>query len=112
MTHAEFTAAYARGEIRVQLDAQAAGHFLSARLLLPFVTMPVIGAGVALALIGWILTGLALIALGFVAPRLIKRSAPRFLLRNALEDARLYEELRQTNVLRVMPAAPVTGNGD
>jgi len=110
MTHAEFTAAYARGEIRVQLDAQAAGHFLSARLLLPFVTMPVIGAGVALALIGWILTGLALIALGFVAPRLIKRSAPRFLLRNALEDARLYEELMRSNILRVTIPESVIGD--
>jgi hypothetical protein len=110
MTHAEFTAAYARGEIRVQLDPQAAGRFLSARLLLPFVTMPVIGAGVALALVGWIFTGLALIALGFVAPRLIKRSAPRFLLRNALEDARLYEELMRSNILRVTIPESVIGD--
>jgi hypothetical protein len=100
MTHSEFVAAYARGEIRVEFDPQAAGRVLSARLLLPFVTMPVIGAGVALVLIGWVYTGLAAIALGFVAPRLIKRSAPGFLLQNALQDARLYEQLTQDRVLR------------
>jgi hypothetical protein len=112
VTHAEFTAAYARGEVRVQIDPQAAGRFLSARLLLPFVTMPVIGAGVAVALIGWIFTGLALIAVGFVAPRLIKRSAPLFLLRNALEDARLYEELTRSEVLRVAPTERAMNNGE
>jgi hypothetical protein len=110
MTHPEFTAAYGRGEIRVQLDPQAAERFLSARLLLPFVTMPVIGAGVALALIGWIFTGLAFIAVGVVVPRLIKRSAPRFLLRNALEDARLYEELTRSNILRVTILENVVGD--
>jgi hypothetical protein len=102
MTHSEFVAAYARGEIRVEFDRQAAGRILSARLLLPFVMMPVVGAGVALALIGWIYTGLAVIALGFITPRLIKRAAPGFLLQNALLDARLYEELTGANVLRVV----------
>ena len=103
MTHNEFVAAYARGEIRVEIDPQAASRMLSARLLLPFVMMPVIGAGVALALVGWIYTGFAVIALGFAAPRLIKRSAPGFLLQNALRDAHLYEELTRSNVLRTIP---------
>jgi hypothetical protein len=102
MTHSEFSAAYARGEVRVEIDPQAAGRFLSARLLLPLVTMPVLGIGVALALIGWIYTGLAVIAFGIVAPRLIKRSAPRFLLQDALKDPAVYEELTRTNVLRVI----------
>jgi len=111
MTHTEFTAAYRRGDIRVEIDPQAAGRLLSARLLLPIVTMPVIGIGVALALIGWIISGLALIALGAIGPRLIKRSAPRFLLQHALEDPRLYEELARTHVLRVISASPHSGDG-
>jgi hypothetical protein len=103
MTHSEFVAAYSRGEIRVDFDRQAAARILSARLLLPFVMMPVVGIGVALALIGWIYTGLAVIALGFVVPRLIKRAAPGFLLQNALGDSQLYEELLRSNILRVSP---------
>ena len=101
MTHSEFVSAYARGEIRVEIDPQAAGRLLAGRLLLPLVMMPVIGAGVALALIGWLYTGLAVIALGVTAPRLIKRSAPGFLLQSALKDAALYDELVLSNTLRV-----------
>ena len=93
MTHSDFVKAYQRGEIRVEIDPQVAARVLSARLLLPLVMMPVLGVGVALALIGWIYTGLAVIALGFIAPRLIKRSAPHFLLQHALRGRALYEEL-------------------
>ena len=101
MTHAEFVAAYQRGEIKVEFDPRGAARFLSARLLLPLVMMPILGIGVAFALVGWFFTGLAIIALGIVAPQLIKRSAPHFLLQQALHDPAVYDELRQANVLRV-----------
>jgi hypothetical protein len=103
VTHAEFAAAYARGEVKVEIDPQGAGRFLSARLLLPFVIMPVLGVGVAVALTGWIVAGLAVIALGIVAPRLIKRSAPRFLLQDALNDPAIYEALTRQGILRTEP---------
>jgi len=101
MTHAEFVAAYARGDVRVELDPQGAARFISARLMLPLVMLPVLGAGVAVALVGWFFTGLGVIALGIVAPRLIKRSAPRFLFQQALEDPATYDELTRAGILRV-----------
>ena len=104
MTHNEFTAAYARGEIKVEIDPKDAARYLSARLLLPFVMMPVLGVGVALALTGWIFTGLAVIAAGIIAPQLIKRSAPRFILAQALQDAAVYEEVTRAGLLRVTSA--------
>ena len=107
MNHAEFIAAYARGEIKVEVDPQGAARHLSARLLLPFVMMPVLGIGVALALIGWVFSGFAIIALGIIAPQFIKRSASRFLLNQALENAAVYEEVTRTGVLRITPV----GNG-
>ena len=70
-------------------------------MLLPFLVMPVLGIGVALALIGWVYTGLAIIAVGVVAPRLIKRTAPHFLLQQALQDEAVYSEVTQTGLLRV-----------
>lgn len=103
MTHAEFVAAYARGKIKVEVEPRGAARFLSARLLQPFVMLPVLGIGVALALVGWIWTGLAIVALGIVVSRLIKRSAPHFVLTQALEDERIYEEVTQMNLLRVVP---------
>ncbi len=100
MTHAEFTAAHSRGEIKIEIDPKAAARHLSARLLLPFVMMPVLGIGVALALTGWIFTGLAVIAAGILAPRLIKRAAPHFILTQALQDPAVYEEVTQSGLLR------------
>jgi hypothetical protein len=106
LTHAEFVDAYARGAVRAEFDAKAAARFLSARLLLPFAAMPVLGIGVALALIGWIYTGLAVIAVALVVPRLIKRGAPRFLLQQAIEDPSTYDALMRANLMRLAPAAP------
>lgn len=102
MSHQEFVAAYARGEIKVEIDPRSAARHLSARLLLPLIAMPVLGIGVALALIGWIYTGLAIIAVGFITPRLIKHSAPRFLLQQALRDAAVYDELTRSGLLRII----------
>jgi hypothetical protein len=101
MTHAEFLRAYTAGKIKVDVEPAAAARYLSARLLLPFVMLPVLGCGVALALTGWIWTGLTIIAIGVVAPRLIKRSAPHFALTQALQDERVYEELTQSDILRI-----------
>jgi hypothetical protein len=101
MTHAEFLRAYTAGKIKVDVEPAGAARYVSARLLLPFVMLPVLGGGVALALTGWIWTGLTIIAIGALVPRLIKRSAPHFALNQALQDERIYEELMQSNILRI-----------
>lgn len=103
MTHQEFIAAYTRGEVKVEVEPVGAARFLSARLLLPLVMMPVLGIGVALALTGWIYTGLAVIAAGIIAPRFIKRSAPHFVLTQALQDAAVYDEVTRAGLLRITP---------
>ena len=69
MSHAEFVAAWQEGRIAVAIDAAAAAAFLSARLLLPFVGIAIIGGGIALVLWGWIWSGLSLGAVGIVVPR-------------------------------------------
>ena len=101
MTHAEFVHAHRNGTLRVVCNPQRAASFLSARLLLPFMMMPVIGVGIALALTGRMWVGLAVIAVGIIVPRLIKRSAPQFLLAQALHDEKLYLELTQSGVMAV-----------
>ena len=92
MTHAEFVAAYRAGRLRVQVDRAGAARLVSARLMLPFVLLPVFGAGVALALVGSLLFG-ALVFLGGLALRFaVRRSAPGFVLQRALADERFYGE--------------------
>ncbi len=101
MTHAEFVSAYASGRVRVDIDRKAAARFMSARLLLPFVMLPVLGIGTALALTGSIWMGLTLIAVGTVAPIIIKRSAPHFILTHAVDDARFYQEVVESGLLSI-----------
>jgi hypothetical protein len=102
LTHAEFVTAYREGRITVEFDPTRAAKFLSARLLLPLMVLPLLGVGVALALIGWLWSGLLVIATGIIAPRLIKRSAPHFLLTQMLSDEKLYDEVQRIEVMRVV----------
>lgn len=102
MNHAEFVENYRTGRVTVNFDVPAAARFLSARLLLPLMTLPVLGAGVALALLGWIWSGLAVIAAAIIVPRLIKRSAPHFLLTQMLNDEQLYDDCTRAGIMRVV----------
>ena len=92
MTHAQFVQAYRSGAIRVDVDRAAAARFMSARLLLPLVMLPVLGIGTALALSGWLWTGFTLIGIATIGPMLIKRSAPHFVLAQSLADERFYAD--------------------
>lgn len=105
-SHAEFIAAYRDGSVTVNFDPKAAARFLSGRLLLPLFMMPVLGIGVALALTGWIWTGLLVIALGIIVPRLIKRGAPHFLMQQVLDDGNLYQELLRDGVMQLVRRGP------
>jgi hypothetical protein len=101
VTHAEFVAAMRSGSTRVSVDAKSAAQQLSARLLLPFVLLPLMGLGVALAIVGhWIVGGLvflAALALRFA----VRRSAPGFVLQRALADERFYAEALQAGLIRL-----------
>jgi len=101
--HSRFVAAYEAGEIRVEIDPTAAARYLSNRLLLPLFMLPLLGAGVGVALMGWIWSGLALIAGGIVLPRIIKRSAPHFILTQALQERAFYDDAAASGLLRVVP---------
>jgi asparagine N-glycosylation enzyme membrane subunit Stt3 len=102
MTHPEFVEAYRTGSIRVHIDRAAAARYVSARLLLPLVMLPVLGIGVALALTGWIWTGLAVIGGGTLAPILIKQAAPHFLITQALQDRAFYDDVAASGLLQIV----------
>jgi hypothetical protein len=108
LTHSEFVSQYRAGRITVTFNAALAARLMSAKLLLPIMTLPVLGIGVGLALIGWLWTGLFVIAAGFILPRLIKRSAPHFLLTQALQDAALYDEVCKLGIMQIVNAPAET----
>ena len=104
MTHPEFVAAYESGAIRVDVDRAAAARYVSAKLLLPFVMLPVLGVGVALALTGWLWAGLAIIGAATLARVVIRGSAAHFVLTQALQDAKFYEDAAASGLLALKPA--------
>ena len=105
MTHSEFVAAYRNGSILVTIERIAAGKFIGSRMLLPLVRLPVLGLGVALALVGWIWTGLLVIAIGTLLPLLVRRTAPNFVIAQALQDENFYKEALAAGVIEVKPQA-------
>jgi hypothetical protein len=102
VSHAEFVEAYRAGSIRVHIDRAAAARYVSGRLLLPLVMLPILGIGVALALTGWIWTGIAMIAGATLAPILIKRSAPHFVITQALQDRGFYDDVVACELLHII----------
>jgi hypothetical protein len=102
LSHRDFVNAFHDGTITVNFEPKGTARFISARLLLPLFMMPVLGIGVGLALTGWIWTGLAVIALGIIVPRLIKRGAPRFLMQQMMDDEGLYREVLHAGIMQVV----------
>ncbi len=100
MTHAEFTAAYHARAIRVDIDRKTAARFVSSRLMLPVFMLPILGIGTALALTGSLWTGFGIIGAATLAPMLIKRSAPHFVLTQSLEDERFYSDAVNADILK------------
>ena len=103
MDYREFIEAYHDGRIRVDIDRKGAARFVSRRLLLPFFAMPVLGIGTALAILGWIWTGLAIVAVGTIVPMLIKAGAPNFVMAQSLADARFYSDAQRAGIMHVIP---------
>jgi hypothetical protein len=106
VTHAEFVAGWREGRIAVAIDPAAAARFVSARLLLPFVGIAVIGVGIALVLSGWLWTGIGVGGIGILAPRMIKRGARGFLLSRIATDPELFAAGVAAGVVEVVPNEP------
>jgi hypothetical protein len=101
MTHAEFVAAYQAGRVRVTVDRDAAARFVSGRALLQLVLLPILGLGVALALVGYFVTGAATFLAALALRFLVRRSSHGFLVWRALQDADFYRQALTAQVLRI-----------
>jgi hypothetical protein len=103
VTHEEFVAAYEAGRIRVQVNREAAARFIAGRAMLPLILLPIMGLGVALALVGYVWSGAAIFVAALVLRVLVKRSADGFLIWRALRDADFYQQVTVAGVLRIEP---------
>ncbi len=101
MTHAEFVSAYRDGTVRVSIERRGAARLVSGRLLLPFLLLPVLGSGVALAITGHFFAGGALFLAGLALRFVVRASSRGFVLNRALQDSAFYEEVKNKGILRV-----------
>ena len=101
MTHAEFVAAYASGTLRVRVDRSRAAKLVSARLMLPFVLLPLLGLAVALALTGRLFAGIVLFLLVLAFRYAVRASSQGFVLSRALQNPAFYQEALAAGILQV-----------
>lgn len=99
MTHADFVRAYREGTIQVSVDRAAAARMMSGRLLLPFVLLPLLGLGVALALSGYLFTGIAVFVATLGVRLLVRRNSQGFVLSRSLQDPAFYDEMVRQQIL-------------
>jgi TM2 domain-containing membrane protein YozV len=103
VTHPEFVAAYETGSIRVQINRDAAARFVTGKAMLPLVLLPFLGLGVALAIVGYVVAGIAVFLAAVGVRFLVRRSADGFIVWRALRDAEFYQQVTAAGVLRVEP---------
>ena len=103
MTHEEFVAAYRAGKLSVHVDPKAAARLVTRQMMLPLFLLPVLGLGVALALTGYLVTGIAIFIAGLAFRYLVRRSSPGFVLRRSLEDPAFFEYATTAGILGTDP---------
>ena len=100
-THADFVAGYRSGDLVLQVDRKAAARFVSGRMLLPFILLPVFGLAVGLALAGWFFAGVAVFLAGFLFRWFVRSSSHGFVLTQSLYSAAFYRDALAAGVIRL-----------
>lgn len=101
VTHQEFVAAYQAGAIRVVVDREAAARFVAGRTMLPLVLLPIMGLGVALAIVGHYIIGGIIFIAALLLRFAVRRSSDGFLLHRALREPEFYREVLAAGVLKI-----------
>ena len=76
-------------------------EFVAGRTMLPLVLLPVLGLGVALALVGYVITGVTTFVAALLLRYLVRRSSDGFLMSRALQDAEFYRQVLAAQVLMI-----------
>lgn len=100
-THVDFVAGYRSGDLVLHVDRKAAARFVSGRMLLPFILLPVFGLAVGLALAGWFIAGVAIFLFGFLFRWFVRSSSHGFVLTQSLYSAAFYRDALAAGVIRL-----------
>ncbi len=100
-THAAFCAGLPAGRFTLIVNPEKAQKYISRRLSIVNLVLPVIGLGTGLSWFGYSWAGLPLIVLAILLPRMVKAHAPKILLHLALREARTYRDALEFEIMEV-----------
>jgi hypothetical protein len=101
VSHADFRAGLPAGRYRVIVNRKLARGYVGQRLWLLQIVLPVIGAGLALALTGSTWAGGLLVFVGVALNRAVIWNSARILLHLATRDASVYDFATQHGIMEV-----------
>lgn len=97
----EFRTGLPAGRFRVIVNPDRARKYVKHRLLLTALILPIIGTGIGMAFFDYRWLGLGLVIFGVLAHRLVAHQAPKILLHMATQDAKIYHEALDFEILEV-----------
>lgn len=103
--HDEFRNGLVHGRFRIVVNPVLARRYVVQRTRIDLLALLLIGAGAGLALAGQSWGGVALVAAGVVANRLVRHQAARILLHLAATDAAVYAEAVTQGLMEVRRSA-------
>jgi len=101
VSHQEFRTGLPAGRFRVIVNPDRARKYVKHRLMLTALILPLIGTGIGMAYFSYPWIGLGLVLFGIAAHRLVAHQAPKILLYMASQDARIYHEAIDFEILEV-----------
>ena len=104
VTHAEFCRGLPAGVFRLIVNPDKARKYVRHRLMIIPVTLAVAGLGTALTLYGYTWGGLGTVALAVLVNRLVSAQSAKIMLHLATQDARVYAEAIDFEIMEVRRA--------
>ena len=104
VSHAEFCRGLPAGLFRLIVNPERARKYVRHRLLIIPVTLAAAGLGTALTLFGYTWIGLGLVALAVLVNRLVSMQSAKILLHLATQDATVYRESIDFEIMEVRHA--------
>lgn len=97
----EFKAGLPVGRFRLIVNPERAYKYVRHRLYLNGISIPLLGTGVALGLTGYLIPGTIFCVLGFGMRCFVKKEAPKILLHLIQNDAKVYYESIEFEIMEV-----------
>ena len=97
----EFKAGLPVGRFRLIVNPERAYKYVRHRLYLNGISIPLLGMGIALGLVGYLIPGSIICVLGFGMRWFVRREAPKILLHLIQNDAKVYYESIEFEIMEV-----------